>query len=195
MMYLAGLTAREIADWCQQNIATVHLHLRVREKYEPGFHAKHEAALASRDPDRPTTWWRRRLHEALEFQAAHDRLPRSDGDDVEASLARRVADQRRAYGKGRMSVAKIILLDGLRDWASDTKQAKLDDKWRTSLGLLTEFVASTGRLPRYKDYSSELEHVLGVWLHTQHQRRAENRLLPWRKAALDDAFPVWQSHT
>lgn len=195
MMYLAGLTAREIADRCHQNIATVHLHLRVREKYAPGFHAAHAAALASRDPDRPSIKWRQRLQQALEFQATHDRLPRSGENSVEQSLYKWIADQRGAYRKGQMSVAKIVLLDDLRDWTDDTKQLKLDEKWRVQLAQLSDFVAATGRLPRYKKYSSEQERVLGVWLHTQHQRRAEDRLLPWRKAALDAAFPRWQSHT
>lgn len=48
MMYAAGLTVREIADRCHQNCSTIHLHFRVREKYEPGFHARHEAALKAR---------------------------------------------------------------------------------------------------------------------------------------------------
>lgn len=46
-MYRAGLTVREIADRCQQNVATVHLHLRVREKYQPGLHAAHEITRRS----------------------------------------------------------------------------------------------------------------------------------------------------
>lgn len=32
MMFTAGLTAREIADRCKQNIATVHLHLKKPRK-------------------------------------------------------------------------------------------------------------------------------------------------------------------
>lgn len=195
MMYVAGLTAREIADRCHQNIATVHRHLRMREKYEPGFHAKHQAALASRDPDRPSTRWRQRLYEALDFQATHQRLPDRSEDPREQSLHEWILDQRNAYRQGQMSVAKIVLLEDLQDWAVDTQRMMLDEHWRNQLARLTDFVASTGRFPRYKEYSSEQERVLGVWLHTQHQRRAEDRLLPWRKAAMDAAFPVWASHT
>lgn len=53
MMYAAGLTVREIADHCHCNVATIHLHLQVREKYTPGLHTTHAAALARRDPDPP----------------------------------------------------------------------------------------------------------------------------------------------
>jgi len=194
MMYTAGLTVKEIADRCHQNPATVGLHLRVREKYSPGFRAKHDAALAARDPDRPKTQWRRRLTEALAFQEAHQRLPRSDGDETESSLARWIADQRSAYAKGQMSVAKIILLDPLTDWHLNTHQRDLDEKWRSQLSALKDFVDSTGRLPRYRKYETEHERILGVWLHNQHQRRSENTLQPWRLTALNDALPSWHSY-
>ena len=78
MMYAVGLTVREIADRCRQNVATVSLHLRVREKCSPGLRATHEAALAARDSDRPSTLWRKRLTEALAFQDMHQCLPCTD---------------------------------------------------------------------------------------------------------------------
>lgn len=58
MIFTAGLTAHEIADLCEQNIATVHLHLRNREKYDPDFFAKHMTALEDRGPYCITTKWR-----------------------------------------------------------------------------------------------------------------------------------------
>lgn len=57
-------TVREIADHCHLGVATVHAHFQVRKKYEPGTRERHEVALASRDPDRPTVRWRKRLSEA-----------------------------------------------------------------------------------------------------------------------------------
>ncbi|QCY47750.1 Hypothetical protein GcLGCM259_2035 [Glutamicibacter creatinolyticus] len=194
MMYAAGLTVREIADRCRQNIATVSLHLRVREKYSPGLRDTHEAALAARGPDRPSTLWRKRLTEALAFQDMHQRLPRSDGDEIERSLAHWVADQRLSYMKGRMSVPKIVLLDDLRDWHINAHQQELDQKWRYQLAAVREFINYTGRLPRYSKFESEHERILGVWLHNQHQRRAENTLQHWRLAALNETLPSWHSY-
>lgn len=194
MMYTAGLTVKEIANRCHQNKATVALHLRVREKYSPGLRATHEAALAARDPDRPKTQWRNRLNEALEFQDTHQRLPRSDGDETERSLARWIAGQRNVYLKGHMSVAKIILLDPLNGWHINTHRKDLDEKWSSQLSALKDFVDSTGRLPRYRKYETEHERILGVWLHNQHQRRSENTLQPWRLAALNDTLPSWHSY-
>ncbi|GGM01007.1 hypothetical protein GCM10010038_33840 [Glutamicibacter protophormiae] len=195
MMYAAGLTVREIADRCRQNVATIRLHLSVREKYAPGLRATHEAALAGRGPDRPTTAWRRRLDEALAFQAAHQRLPSNSGEGVEGSLARWVANQRTAYLSGRMSAAKVILLDGLEGWQGHPQQQLLDERWRSTLAALTAYVAAVGEMPRYKNYASEHERTLGVWLHTQHQRRSEGTLQSWRLEALDAAVPSWRSRS
>lgn len=48
MMFTAGLTAREIADRCKQNIATVYLHLKKGEKYDTDFFAQHATELEAR---------------------------------------------------------------------------------------------------------------------------------------------------
>ena len=192
-MYAAGLTVREIADRSQPNAATVHLHLRVRETYAPGLHATHAAALAERDPDRPSTRWRRRLAEVLAFQKVHHRLPSSTAKGIERSLAQWVALQRNAYRKGGMSAGKIVLLDQLDGWTVDVPQQRRDEHWKEMLEAVRVFVAATGQMPRYKTYASEHEHRMGVWLHNQHQARTENTLLSWRQAALDGAVPGWRS--
>lgn len=194
MMYAAGLTVREIADRCHQNCSTIHLHFRVREKYEPGFHARHEAALKARGPNRPTTLWRKRASEAIDFQTAHGRLPRGDGDAAERSLHSWLEGQRRTFERGEMPASKVVLLEDLVGWNIRTRQLELDGRWWDKLSALVEFVASTESVPRYKNYSTEQERVLGVWLHKQHQRRSENKLVQWRLETLDAALPGWRSH-
>ncbi|KSU66694.1 hypothetical protein AS038_08530 [Arthrobacter sp. NIO-1057] len=191
-MYAAGLTVREIADRCHQIVATVHLHLQVREKYSPGLRATHEAALARRDPDRPTTSWRRRLDEALAFHTAHQRLPNSQGQAQEKSLAQWVANQRISYQQGNMAAAKIILLDQLPNWNVNLHQQRLDETWQAKLVAVVDYVTVAGSLPRYRNYASEQERRLGVWLHNQHQKRTTGTLVEWRKNALDDALPAWR---
>lgn len=194
-MYAAGLTVREIADRCHANVATIHRHLRVREKYVPGLHATHASALASRDADRPSTRWRKRLSQVLAFQEANHQLPSSKAEGVERSLARWVAVQRNLYRKGHMSAVKAILLKELVGWDIDAQQQHRDDHWRTTLEALNTFVATTGRMPRYKNYGTEHEHALGVWLHSQHQRRAEKTLQQWRLDALNETLPSWRSRS
>ena len=99
LMYEAGLTVREIADRCNQKHNTVHRHLQVREQYQPGLRASHDAAFAARDPGSPTTGWRRRLKEAQDFLAAHSRLPHHDGDPAEKSLHTWISEQQRAQNQ------------------------------------------------------------------------------------------------
>lgn len=94
----------------------------MREKYEPGTRATHEAALAAKGVDRPTVSWRKLLAEVLEFQSIQGLLPRHDGDDTERRLHRWVLAQGRAYRNGEMSAPKILLLDGLVGWSVDMHQ-------------------------------------------------------------------------
>ena len=78
MMYAAGLTVREIADRCRQKRNTVHLHLHVREQYQPGLRATHEAALAARDSDSPTTTATRSSDPCTPGSASND-APTTEG--------------------------------------------------------------------------------------------------------------------
>ncbi|MGP5383614.1 Helicase associated domain protein [Glutamicibacter arilaitensis] len=117
MMYAAGLTAREIADRCHQNVATIHAHFQSRERYEPGTRATHETALAAGGVDRPTAQWRTNLNEVQEFQKTHRRLPHHHGDDTERPLHRWVLKQRKAYRNNSMSIPKIVLLEDLTEWS------------------------------------------------------------------------------
>lgn len=193
MMYKAGLTVREIADRCHKNVATVHLHLKVREKYQPGLRASHEAALNDRDPDRPSTKWRKCLEELIDFQSDHGRLPRNEGNAQEQRMFRWIAVQRRSFNQGKMSKTKEALLDSVSDWAIDSHQQELDERWRQKLLDLQDFVSEFGTMPRYKNFTSKREHTLGVWLHNQHQRRAEQKLKDWRVEALNVTIPNWAS--
>jgi hypothetical protein len=92
-----------------------------------------------------------------------------------------------------MSAPKIILLDGLVGWSIDVRQQERDQIWRAKLTSLIEFTATYNRTPRYKNHSTEAERVLGVWLHIQHQKRAEGTITPWRLEMMDAAFIHWQS--
>lgn len=92
-----------------------------------------------------------------------------------------------------MSKAKEVLLDSLSDWSIDTHQQELDERWRQNLLDLQAFVSEFGTMPRYKNFAYEREHTLGVWLHNQHQRRAEQKLKAWRIEALNVTIPDWAS--
>lgn len=92
-----------------------------------------------------------------------------------------------------MAATKIILLDQLPNWNVNLHQQRLDETWKAKLAAVVDYVTTTGSLPRYRNYATEHERSLGVWLHNQHQKRTAGTLTEWRKAALDDAVPSWHS--
>lgn len=192
-MYKSGMTVREIPDLTGRPRSTVHRHLQVRETYDHEIRAIHDVANAARGPDWPTTHWQRRYKATQIFLAANGRLPKVEGDEDESSLARWVRRQRALHIRGELPDIQITLMDMLPDWTHRDPSANRDHHWRERLTHLQAFVAETAAMPRYKRYDSENERVLGVWLHTQHQRRAEGRLNQWRLEALDEALPGWHS--
>lgn len=192
-MFVAGLTAREIADLTNKNIATIHRHLKNREKYDSDFFDKHMVALEARGPNCITSKWRKRIQEAYDFHLRFGRLPRQTGDTIEDSLALWLARQRRLYEKNALPMAKVVLLEPLPDWNVSPQRKARETNWWNKLSLVIDFLDKEGRLPKYKTYATEEEHVLGVWLHYQHQRRTENKLEPWKLKALDGATSGWHS--
>lgn len=196
MMYAAGLTVREIARWCHQHDNTVRLHLQVRKKYWPDFQEMHEKALAARGSGLPTTGWRRRYEEAMEFLAHYGRLPDPSNSARERSLAAWITVQRLAARRGDLSASKLVLMGVLTGWDQSRHQLRLDARWRQRLTEVSNFVATHNRVPRWRNHHSENERVLGVWLHGQHQARAEGTIHAWRLDALNTAlFPGWKSRT
>lgn len=192
-MYAAGMTVQEIADYTHRARSTVHRHLQVREIYSTDLRAVHEAALAARDPGWPNTHWRRSYKAVQDFHRAHGRLPEaSDGADKTA-LEKWIARQRSLNRRGELPAIKVTLMDNIPGWDIPSRAQRADAHWLERLNQLQTFVAEHERCPRYKRHTTEHERVLGVWLHTQHQARAEGRLLPWRQEHLDAALPNWHS--
>lgn len=149
--------------------------------------------FAGRGPDRPSTRWRSRLAEVKQFVADYGKLPESNGDKTEASLHGWLLEQRRSYRRQQMSYPKIVLLEELTGWNCDSHQESLDRQWEDKLAQLETYVNQHGGMPRYRTFASEDERALGVWLHKQHQRRAEEKIAGWRHVALDGAVLGWRS--
>ncbi|WP_283461277.1 Helicase associated domain protein [Arthrobacter sp. H35-D1] len=114
---------------------------------------------------------------------------------VEAPLHTWIIAQRRAQNRGTLSRPKIVLLGSLPGWETSSRQFELDEQWLTRLSQFKDYIAATNHLPSYKNYETEHEHTLGVWLHVQHQKRAEKTLHPWRLEALNSTHPGWHSRT
>lgn len=192
-MYIAGLTAREIADLCGWNLSTVHFHLRRREKYQPGFQSRHVEALAARHPDRPTPQWRKQMSLLKEFTETSGRLPETSVFPDEARLHAWLVSQRRSYTRGEMSPGKVYLLDSISDWQGTPHKELLELHWLKRLQMVSDFYSQAGRFPRYRSYTTKLEHTLGVWLHIQHQSRSQKKLSIERRHKMDATLPGWKS--
>lgn len=190
---MSGMTVRGIADYTGRARSTVHRHLQVRETLVEDMRAVHDAAREARGHDWPATRWQHAYKATQDFLRATGRLPAAGGDEAENELASWIRNQLALHGSGHLPGIKVTLMAMLPGWDSMAPRTDLDARWRQRLSQLVAFITETGHLPRYKRYDSEHEHVLGVWLHTQHQWRAEGRLLPWRLQALNSAVPEWHS--
>ncbi|ALE04614.1 hypothetical protein AL755_02995 (plasmid) [Arthrobacter sp. ERGS1:01] len=192
-MYSSGMTVQEIVDFTGRARSTVHRHLQLRERVNEGLRAVHDSAREARDPDWSPTRWQYRYKEVQDFCKSNGRLPAVHGDEVEHGLASWVRSQFTLHRRGALPAIRITQMDMAPGWDETPPRTALDDHWRNRLCELAVFVAETGQMPGYKKFSGEHEHVLGVWLHTQHQARAEGRLLAWRLEALDASFSGWRS--
>lgn len=177
-MYAAGMTVQEIADYTQRARSTVHRHLQVRETYSTDLRALHEAAHAARNPGWPNTHWRRSYTAVQDFHRKHGRLPETTDGPERAALAEWVARQRSLHRCGKLPAIKVRLMDVFPGWDISPRAQRADTHWLERLNQLQTFVIEHQQLPRYKGHTTELERVLGVWLHAQHQARAKERLLP-----------------
>lgn len=190
-LYAAGWTAREITDITGAPGSTVRRHLQVRREYDGGLLAAHEAARAAAGPQWPTATWRARYAEVQAFVRTHGRFPASTGD--EKPLAAWLAAQRAAHKTGTLPTAHTAALNAIPGWDVSPARAAADQRWQERLAQLHDYVAEHGHWPRWRHHETEHERILGVWLHTQHQWRTENRLLPWRLEALDTTVPGWHA--
>lgn len=193
MMYRAGLTVREIADNCGYDVRTVNRHVRVREKYEPDFYTAHLNAFEKREKGRPSTRWKHIYIDLQVFWNENQRLPSYGGNNDESRLHRWLSEQRRLNERGNLSSSKTKLLNEIPGWTLSTRASELDARWQANFEAFVLFVQDYGRFPRYKNFSSERERALGVWLHSQHQRRSNGVLRSDRSRALDNAVPGWKS--
>lgn len=192
-MYTSGMTVHEISDYTGRARSTIHRHLQNRDAAGEGLRAVHDAARLALGPDWPTTRWQHCYKDIQDFFRVNGRLPTANDGENEQKLATWLHAQRTLHRSGDLPAIKVTLMDMIPDWEGTTWQMTRDDRWRQRLDELVAFVAKAEHMPRWLRHSSEHEHGLGVWLHTQDQRRAEGRLLEWRLVALDAAVPGWLS--
>ncbi|MBG0741825.1 helicase associated domain-containing protein [Paeniglutamicibacter antarcticus] len=194
LMYRKGLPFGRIAELCHAPKSTVHRHLQVHGRTDPGLRQDHEA---NRPPltgphRRPTDAWTQRFNQLQLFMVTHQRPPATTGQqDTEPSLARWLSQQRSAARHGRLGHAAEEALDSLGNWRTPQRTLHDGQRWIHRLTELRSFIDQERRWPRYKGPRTEEERILGVWLHGQKQKHTRNTLTPAQIWFLDERVPGW----
>jgi len=121
------------------------------------------------------------------FRAAHQRMPRRDGDD----LGRWLYDRRTEPMRLNAEVKRVldVQLPGWRDEPEVLRERQ--EAWQQMLGRLQRFVSEQQRLPRYQETAEGTR--VGNWMHTQKNLHRKQRLAPDRLRALDEAMAGWSA--
>jgi Helicase associated domain len=191
LMYRLGLSRKRIAALVGAEPATVGYHLVIARRGDPGLEAAYLAAATKQCPARAT---RARMEEIINWVTAEGRLPRNrSGCQEERSMARWLADRRCEAAEGTLSPACREGLAQIPGWADNPRAAADDARWHDRLAQLADFRAGANDWPRHRNYASDLEHTLGVWIHAQRQKHRRGYLDPGKIKLLDEALPGWQS--
>lgn len=192
MMYRLGLSRRRIAALVGAEPATVGYHLIIARRRDPNLQVAHLAAAGSGRAPSPAAL--ARMEEVITWVEAEGRFPRdSSNHKHERSMARWFSARRSEVAHGGLHVAYRKGLDRVPGWESGSRAAADEARWRHRLADLVEFRSEGNDWPRHKEYSSEREHALGVWLHSQRQKRRRGELDADKIKLLDDVVPGWQT--
>ena len=191
-MYRLGLSRRRIAALVGAEPATVGYHLVVARRRDPSLGVAHLAAAGSGHAPSPAAL--ARLEEIISWVESEGRLPRDSSNEThERSMARWLSARRSESAKGSLHVAYRKGLDRVPGWDSGSRAAADEARWRKRLADLVEFRDQGNDWPRHKEYDSEREHALGVWVHAQRQKRRRGELDAEKIKLLDDVVPGWQA--
>jgi hypothetical protein len=191
-MYRRGLSAARIAVVCNVSTQKVRRALSGAKRSELGLEQEHQSNVPK--PSAPSPRWTRRCEELTDFVAKNGRLPFAKGHgDEESSLARWLAHQRSASALNDFPQEKRRALAATGDWESTPRSQKDALRWEERLDGVAAFVAQEGRYPSYRRASSEIERLLGTWLHIQRQAASHSQLAMDRLQAINDRVPGWNT--
>ena len=108
-------------------------------------------------------------------------------------MARWLADRRREAADDTLHPAYRGGLAGISGWSIGPRAAADEARWHDHLAQLSNFRAEGNDWPRHHDYTSDREHALGVWIHSQRQKRRRGELDTEKIRLLHDTVPGWQT--
>lgn len=192
LMYRLGLSRKRIADLVGAEPATVGYHLVIARRQDPGLEAAHLAAANNRTGPSPAAL--ARMEQIISWITTEGRFPRDRSEHKgERSMARWLSDRRREAVEGTLHPAYRDGLARIPGWAENPRAAADDARWHDRLAQLADFRAEGNDWPRHRNYASELEHTLGVWVHAQRQKRRLGEIDTAKVKVLDEAVPGWRT--
>lgn len=192
LMYRLGLSRKRIAELVRTQPATVGYHLVIARSQDPGLEAAHLTAGGTNVS--PSRAGLARMEEIISWVTAEGRFPRDRSEDKrERSMARWLSDRRREAADGTLHPAHCDGLAPIPGWDRNPRIVADEARWHDRLAQLADLRAEGSDWPRHRDYDSEREHTLGVWIHGQRQKIRRGELDAEKIRLLDDAVPGWRN--
>jgi hypothetical protein len=194
LMYRLGLSRPRIAALVRAQPAAVGYHLVIARREDPGLEAEHQAAAGAAPVPHPAPTDLARMDELIAWVKTERRLPRDrSGQRSERSMARWLSGRRREAAEGTLDPAYRDGLAQVPGWLGNRREAEDEARWHHRLAQLVDFRHEGNDWPRHKEFDSEREHTLGVWIHTQRYKNRRGELDPVKVKLLDSAVPGWHT--
>lgn len=199
LMYVRGLTIRQIAALCRVDYEKVRLHIRCQERRDPTLLGRrlilHDQPAPAPPPAAPYRMpWEDKFAQLRSFVRRRRRFPQQlSPHPEEKNLHRWLRHQRTRYTEGRMSEDQSRQLDTLGSWRGNVIGDR-ETHWRNVHTQLLQFIQGAGRMPhRQNEDASELEATLDVWIQTQRAKVRAGKLSSARREILDRTVPGWNA--
>lgn len=191
-MYRMGIPTPKIAAGAGAAESTVRYHLHLAATAEPGLREEHKEALGA--VTRITSAGTRNLNDTIAFYQAEGRLPTTGGKTArERALGSWLHHLRKNAAAGTLSPVYREGLAHIPGWnAVLNRKAEQAARWHRRQAELVEYLTAGNDWPRHKNFATEQERVLGVWVHVQRISRREGTLTPGREAQLNASLPGWR---
>jgi hypothetical protein len=190
LMYRLGLSRKRIAALVRVPPAVVGYHLAIARRRDPGLDAEYQAAAGTSSTPSPSNI--ARMEAVIAWISAEGRLPRDRSEHKdERSMARWLSDRRREANDGTLDPAFRDGLARVPEWVGNHRAAADEARWHHRLDELVEFRLEGNDWPRHHG-SSDPEHALGVWIHTQRYKQRRGELDLVKIKLLDEALPGWR---
>ena len=198
LMYLRGLSVRQISDLCRIKYEKVRLHIRTQERRDPTLlgrrlllHDQPALPPATWTPAAPRPGWDDRYTELRELMDRIGRFPQQLSENpAERRLYKWVRWQRERLTRGRLTTVQVTRLNALGNWQGKSLGDR-ETRWHTIHAQLLLFIQDTGRLPHRETAHTPEEATLDVWIQTQRAKSRGNTLAPERRVILDNTVPRW----